>query len=81
MAHKQYLTHKQKRRWSLIILLVGLPLYVIAAVGIMSRFDPLDRPAWWIELAIYLGLGVLWALPFRAVFRGVGQADPDSPAD
>jgi len=22
-------------------------------------------------------LGVLWAFPLRAVFKGVGQADPD----
>ena len=28
------------------------------------------------ELAIYVGLGILWALPFRFVFRGVARADP-----
>ncbi|MEC7300698.1 MAG: DUF2842 domain-containing protein, partial [Pseudomonadota bacterium] len=27
---------------------------------------------------IYIGLGVLWALPFKFVFKGVGQADPDA---
>ena len=79
MAERRSLTHKQKQRWSLVILLVGLPIYIVVAVGIMSTFDPLDRPVWWLELASYVGLGVLWALPFRAVFRGVGQADPDRP--
>jgi len=72
------LTHRQKKRWSLVILLVGLPVYVIVAVSIMSA---LDRPPIWIEVAIYAGLGILWALPFRAVFRGVGQRDPDENED
>ncbi|PIP96181.1 MAG: hypothetical protein COW75_11155 [Rhodobacterales bacterium CG18_big_fil_WC_8_21_14_2_50_71_9] len=31
-----------------------------------------------VELAIYVGLGVVWALPFRAVFLGVGRPDPDA---
>ena len=78
MAQKRTLTHKQKRRWTLVILLVGLPVYVVLAVTIMST---IDRPSIWVELAIYVGLGVLWALPFRAVFRGVGQADPDGSGD
>jgi hypothetical protein len=30
------------------------------------------------ELAVYLALGFLWALPFRFVFRGIGKADPDA---
>ena len=68
------LTHKQKKRYSLLILLVGLPVYIIVAVNIMAL---LDRPPLLVELAIYVGLGILWALPFKAVFRGVGQADPN----
>ena len=70
------LSHKARRRWSLVILLVGMPVYVVVAVSIMSV---LDRPPIWVELLIYAVLGVLWALPFRAVFRGVGRADPDAP--
>ena len=31
-----------------------------------------------VELLVYILLGVLWALPFRFVFRGVGQEDPDA---
>ncbi len=74
------LSYKARRRWSLVILLLGLPLYIVAAVTVMSV---LDRPPLWVEFAVYVVLGILWALPFRAVFRGVGQADPDSlpPAD
>jgi uncharacterized protein (DUF983 family) len=69
------LSYKARRRWSLVILLVGLPAYIVAAVTVMNW---LDRPPFWVELAVYLALGILWALPFRFVFRGVGQADPEA---
>lgn len=72
------LTHKQKRKWSLIILLVGLPVYIIVATTIVSLFE---RPSVLLEMGIYLGLGLLWAIPFKSVFMGVGQADPDAPED
>jgi branched-subunit amino acid transport protein len=68
------LTHTRKKRWSLVILLVGLPVYVVVAVSILSA---LDRPPLWVEFAVYLVLGILWALPFKAVFQGVGREDPD----
>jgi hypothetical protein len=68
------LSYKARRRWALVILLVGLPLYIVVAVNVVGLFD---RPPILLELAIYVGLGILWALPFRFVFRGVGQADPD----
>ena len=69
------LSYKARRRWSLIILLVGLPLYIILAVNIVALFD---RPSIWVELLVYVGLGVLWAFPLKAVFKGVGQPDPDA---
>ncbi|SDI66513.1 DUF2842 domain-containing protein [Aliiruegeria lutimaris] len=68
------LSYKARRRWSLVILLVGMPAYVVLAVTIMNW---IDRPSIWIELLVYIGLGIAWALPFRFVFRGIGQADPD----
>jgi hypothetical protein len=34
-----------------------------------------------VELAIYVGLGFLWALPFRRIFLGVGKADPNEDRD
>lgn len=69
------LSYKARRRWALVILLVGLPAYIVAAVSIMTW---LDRPPIWVEFAVYVALGVIWAIPFRAVFRGIGQADPDA---
>jgi len=72
------LSYKTRRRLSLLILLVGLPLYIIVAVNVVGLFD---RPPIWLELLVYIGLGILWALPFKAVFKGVGQADPEAPPE
>ena len=70
------LSHKAKRRWSLVILLVGLPIWIVVASSVMTA---LGRPPILVELLVYMVLGVVWALPFRSVFRGVGQADPGRP--
>lgn len=67
--------HKTRKRLSLLILLVGLPLYIFVAVTVVTW---LDRPPLWLEFLIYVGLGIVWALPFKAVFKGVGQPDPDA---
>ena len=75
MSDKTALSYKARRRWALVILLVGMPLYIIAAVTVVGWFD---RPSILIELAVYVGLGILWVLPFKFVFRGVGQADPEA---
>ncbi|MGI3184387.1 DUF2842 domain-containing protein [Nioella aestuarii] len=72
------LSYKARRRWSLIILLIGLPVYIGLAWFLLSLFD---RPSILLELGIYLVLGIVWAIPFRAVFKGVGQADPDAEND
>jgi hypothetical protein len=72
------LSYKARRRWALVILLIGLPLYVVAAVNLVDVFE---RPSILIELAVYVGLGFLWALPFRFIFRGIGQADPNEKTD
>ena len=74
------LSWKARRRWSLLLLLVGMPAYVVAAVTLMNWLDArFGRLPIWAEVAVYVGLGFLWALPFRRVFRGVGQPDPDAP--
>ncbi|MFC4213808.1 DUF2842 domain-containing protein [Pseudophaeobacter arcticus] len=75
MSDKPGLSYKARRRWALIILLVGMPLYIIAAVNVVSLFE---RPSILVELLIYAVLGVLWVLPFKFVFRGVGKEDPDA---
>jgi len=68
------LSYKARRRLSLLILMVGLPLYIVVAVNVIALFD---RPSILVEVLVYVSLGVLWAFPFKYVFRGVGQADPD----
>jgi hypothetical protein len=68
------LSHNTRKRLSLVILLVGLPAWVVASV---TAVNALDRPPVWIELGVYVVLGFAWALPFRAIFRGVAQPDPD----
>ena len=69
------LSWRARRRWALVLLLVGLPLYVMAAVTLVGLFE---RPPILLELGIYVGLGIVWALPFRFVFRGVGRGDTDA---
>ncbi|MCA0928595.1 DUF2842 domain-containing protein [Ruegeria profundi] len=75
---KPGLSYKARRRWSLVLLVIGLPIYIVAVVTIVNR---LDRPPIWLELLVYIGLGILWALPFKFVFKGVGKEDPDKNGD
>jgi hypothetical protein len=63
---------RTRKRLAYLILLVGLPAYVVVAVTILNA---LDRPPIWVEVAVYVVLGILWALPFRSVFRGLAQPD------
>lgn len=69
------LSYKARKRWSLVILLVAMPLYVVVAVNVLALFD---RPSILLELFIYVALGIVWVLPLKSVFKGVGQADPDA---
>ena len=69
------LSWKARRRLSVFILIVALPAYIVAAVSLVALFE---RPPFWLELVIYVALGVVWAFPLKAVFKGVGQADPDA---
>lgn len=73
MADKPGLSYKARRRWALIILVVGMPVYIIAVVGVLGL---LNRPPFIVELLVYIVLGVAWILPFKFVFRGVGKPDP-----
>ncbi len=69
------LSWKARRRWTLVILLVALPLYIVVAISVIGWFD---RPPLWLEFVIYVALGILWVLPFKRIFRGVGKEDPDA---
>ncbi|PWG16910.1 DUF2842 domain-containing protein [Salibaculum griseiflavum] len=71
------LTLKARKRLSLLILVVGLPVYIVVCVTVVNWLwpDPQARPPLGAELAIYVGLGVLWAFPLKWVFKGVGQGE------
>ncbi len=69
------LKHKTRRRLSLLILVVGLPVYMVVASSVVTMFE---RPPIVVELLIYVVLGVVWAFPLKFVFKGVGrEAPPD----
>ncbi len=72
------MTYKARKFWSAVVLLVGLPIYIVAAVTVVGLFE---RPPIWLELAVYVVLGIAWALPFRRLFRGIGRPDPDAPPE
>ena len=55
-----------------------MPAYIVAVITVLNLFPRLPFLA---ELAVYVGLGILWALPLRFIFRGVGQPDPDAGTD
>jgi hypothetical protein len=72
------MSYRTRKRLAILILLVGLPLYIVVAVNVVEMFG---RPSFLLELAIWVVLGIVWALPLKAVFKGIGQADPDAPPD
>ncbi|MGR3434265.1 MAG: DUF2842 domain-containing protein [Shimia sp.] len=72
------LSYKARKRWALFILVVAMPAYIVVAVTILNL---LDRPSFLVELAVYVGLGILWTFPLRRIFLGIGQPDPDAPED
>jgi len=61
---------KVRKILSLIILLLGLPIYIILSVSVLNL---LDRPSLMVELCVYVVLGIIWALPFKVIFKGVGK--------
>ncbi|SLN16934.1 hypothetical protein PSA7680_00518 [Pseudoruegeria aquimaris] len=67
------LPYKTRKRLSLLILLIGLPAYIVVCVTVVNW---LERPSIWVEFLVYVALGVVWALPLKAVFKGVGKEDP-----
>ena len=69
------LSYKTRKRLSLLILIVGIPLYIVAAVNLVALFE---RPSILVELLVYIGLGVVWVFPLKFVFKGIGQPDPDA---
>ncbi|MGX9350731.1 DUF2842 domain-containing protein [Shimia sp. W99] len=69
------LKYKTRKRLALLVLVVGLPIYIILAVNVVAL---IDRPSILVELGVYVLLGILWILPFKSLFKGIGQPDPDA---
>lgn len=72
-----------RKRWSLILLVLWLPLYVVLVwVALNLGYDHWGRPPIWVEAPIYLILAFVWALPFKRVFLGAGRgATPEEEAE
>ncbi len=67
---------KTRKRLSLLILVVGMPLYVVAAVTLVNWMDArFGRQPILIEIAVYVILGILWIVPFKRVFSGIGREE------
>jgi hypothetical protein len=66
--------YKARKRLSLFILVVGLPVYIVVAATIMSGASGFPKA---VELLIYVVLGIGWVFPLKWVFKGIGQVDPD----
>jgi len=72
------MTYKTRKRLAILILVVGLPVYIIVAATIMSLMLNQEIRFWWpIEFLVYVLLGIGWAFPLKWVFKGIGQPDPD----
>ncbi|MCP4209544.1 MAG: DUF2842 domain-containing protein [Shimia sp.] len=69
------LSYKGRRRVALLVLVVGLPIYILVASVLATTIAP-DSVL--VTLLLYVGLGILWILPFKSVFKGIGQEDPNA---
>lgn len=67
---------KSRKRLSLLILVLGLPAYIIVAVSVVNWMDARwGRQPIWIELLVYIGLGLVWILPLKRIFTGIGREE------
>lgn len=72
------MTYKARKLLALLVLVVGLPIYIIIATTIMSAMmNQSARFSLIIEFLVYVGLGIGWAFPLKWIFKGIGQPDPD----
>ena len=60
------MTYRTRKLACIAVLVVALPAYVVAAASLTGLFD---RPSFLVELAVYVGFGVLWILPLKALFH------------
>lgn len=75
------LSYKSRKRLSLLVLALGLPLYIGLVVGGMGLiYDRWGQPPLLLELAIYIVLGVVAFFPLKPIFLGTSREDPDAAA-
>ena len=72
------LSLKARKRWSLVVLLIGLPLWIILAVNIA---DLINRESILVELVVFILLGIAGILPFKELFQGVAGMPPENGSD
>ena len=66
---KEGMSLKQRKRWSLVLLLVWMPVWVVIAVTLVNWLDArFGRMPIWAEVPMYVFLAFVWVLPFRRVF-------------
>lgn len=67
---------KTRKRLSLLILLLGLPGYIVIAWIFLAWLnDSFGRLPVWAEFLIITILGVIWILPLKRIFTGIGRSD------
>lgn len=65
---------KTRKRLSLLVLLLGLPGYIVAAWMLLAWIDDRwGRLPIWAECLVVLTLGIVWILPFKRLFTGIGK--------
>lgn len=69
------MTFKARKRLAILVLVLGVPAYIVLAVTLVGLFE---RPPIILELLIYIVLGVVWVLPLKRLFLGVARPDPDT---
>lgn len=67
---------KARKRLSILILVLGLPEYIIIVWMVLGWLgDTYGRLPFWAELPVFVGLGIVWILPFKRVFSGIGKEE------
>ncbi|MDO5643500.1 MAG: DUF2842 domain-containing protein [Paracoccus sp. (in: a-proteobacteria)] len=67
---------KNRKRLSLLILLLGLPGYIVACWWLLAFIDDRwGRMPLWAEAVVIITLGVIWVLPFKRIFKGIGKGE------
>lgn len=74
--------YRTRKRLALLVLLIGLPAYIVIMVTIENWLARLwGPPPFLSQLVIFVGLAFLWVLPLKGLFTGIGQPDPNEGAE